>query len=191
MDASITWVSEATTAAGLYVGATRGRYANVLHVVAADPAAARDCLVAAMGRDRADRGLDTARTRAQTHAHPANTPGQALPAGWEQAVVPAGWRSMAELDAAEAEVEARYNQQMRALRDVAVTPDDNKRTAWASLVIFLDLNGAHWDPDPPDIDDSEATMMAIAAGKVDEAWVADWLRHRVAFSGPPAADVSG
>lgn len=70
-------------------------------------------------------------------------------------------------------------------------PDGNKRTAWASLVIFLDLNGAHWDPDPPDIDDSEATMMAIAAGKVDEAWVADWLRHRVAFSGPPAADVSG
>jgi len=31
---SLTWVGEATSAAGLYVGATRGRYANTVHVVA-------------------------------------------------------------------------------------------------------------------------------------------------------------
>lgn len=30
-------------------------------------------------------------------------------------------------------------------------PDGNKRAAWMSLVMFLDLNGAHWDPDPPDV----------------------------------------
>ena len=29
--------------------------------------------------------------------------------------------------------------------------DGSKRTAWASLVMFLDLNGVNWDPDPPDI----------------------------------------
>ena len=32
VDRSVTWVSEATTAGGLYVGATRGRYDNTLHV---------------------------------------------------------------------------------------------------------------------------------------------------------------
>jgi death-on-curing protein len=41
--------------------------------------------------------------------------------------------------------------------------DGNKRAAWASLVMFLDLNGAHWNPDPPDVDDAEAAMLAIAA----------------------------
>lgn len=60
-------------------------------------------------------------------------------------------------------------------------PDGNKRAAWASLVMFLDLNGALWDPDPPDTDDAEAAMLAVAAREVDEAWVADWLRARVRF----------
>lgn len=70
----MTWVSDATTAGGLYVGATRGRYANVLHVVAADPGDARNCLVAAIGRDRADRGLDTARHKAAATPPPPPAP---------------------------------------------------------------------------------------------------------------------
>lgn len=57
-------------------------------------------------------------------------------------------------------------------------PDGNKRAAWASLVLFLDLNGWRWEPDPPDVDDAEAAMIAVAAGEVDEAWFADWLRVR-------------
>ena len=28
-------------------------------------------------------------------------------------------------------------------------PDGNKRAAWAALVMFIDLNSGHWDPDPP------------------------------------------
>lgn len=60
-------------------------------------------------------------------------------------------------------------------------PDGNKRAAWASLVMFLDLNGAVWDPDPPDTDQSEVAMLAIAAHEVDETWVAEWLRTRVCF----------
>ncbi len=68
VDAWVTWVSDATTAAGLYVGAGRGRYGNILHVVAADEGEARRRLVVAMVRDRADRGLDAARARLK-HAH--------------------------------------------------------------------------------------------------------------------------
>ena len=58
-------------------------------------------------------------------------------------------------------------------------PDGNKRAAWASLVLFLDLNGATWDPDPPNVDEAEVAMLAVAAREVDEAWLADWLRQRV------------
>ena len=42
-------------------------------------------------------------------------------------------------------------------------PDGNKRAAWAALILFLDLNDGTWDPDPPDVDDAEAAMLAIAA----------------------------
>jgi len=56
--------------------------------------------------------------------------------------------------------------------------DGNKRAAWASLVMFLELNDMVWDPDPPDVDESEATMLALAAHEVDENWLADWLRPR-------------
>jgi death on curing protein len=62
-------------------------------------------------------------------------------------------------------------------------PDGNKRAAWAALVLFIDLNDGVWDPDPPDIDEAEQAMLAIAAGDVDEAWTAQWLHERVRFKG--------
>ncbi|MDA8283297.1 MAG: Fic family protein [Actinomycetota bacterium] len=58
-------------------------------------------------------------------------------------------------------------------------PDGNKRAAWAALVLFLDLNRIVWSPDPPDVDDAEQAMLAVAAHEVDESWFADWLRQRV------------
>ena len=58
-------------------------------------------------------------------------------------------------------------------------PDGNKRAAWAALVVFLDLNEIVWSPDPPDVDDAEQAMLAVAAHEVDESWFADWLRRRV------------
>jgi death-on-curing protein len=58
-------------------------------------------------------------------------------------------------------------------------PDGNKRAAWAALLMFVDLNGGIWDPDPPDVDEAEQAMLALAAGEVDEGWLADWLRERV------------
>jgi death-on-curing protein len=58
-------------------------------------------------------------------------------------------------------------------------PDGNKRASWASLVMFVDLNGGRWDPDPPDVDDAVDVMFAVAAHEFDEAQFADWLRQRV------------
>lgn len=60
-------------------------------------------------------------------------------------------------------------------------PDGNKRAAWAALVLFIDLNDGVWDPDPPDVDEAEAAILAVAAHDVDEAWFADWLRARIRF----------
>jgi prophage maintenance system killer protein len=44
--------------------------------------------------------------------------------------------------------------------------------------MFLDLNGVQWEPDPPNVDEAEAAMLAVAAHEVDGVWVADWLRAR-------------
>lgn len=63
-------------------------------------------------------------------------------------------------------------------------PDGNKRSAWASLILFIDLNGGWWDPDPPDVDDAERAMLDVASGLVDEPWLAGWLRERVRFADP-------
>lgn len=60
-----TLLSESFDAAGVYVGMTRGRNLNVLHVVADSLADAREQFADAMERDRADRGLQVATTDAQ------------------------------------------------------------------------------------------------------------------------------
>ena len=60
-------------------------------------------------------------------------------------------------------------------------PDGNKRAAWAALVMFIDLNGGRWTPDPPDVDDAFSMMIAVAAGERDEDDVANWLKMSVAF----------
>lgn len=56
-------------------------------------------------------------------------------------------------------------------------PDGNKRAAWACLVLFIELNDGSWNGERPDTDDA----LAVAARKVDEAWLADWLRERITF----------
>ena len=62
--ASHTLLTDSTSAASVYVGMTRGRNENLLHVVAEDIGEARAQFVAAMERDRADRGLVDATQRA-------------------------------------------------------------------------------------------------------------------------------
>lgn len=61
---SRTFLTEATSAAGVYVGMTRGREQNRLHVIADDLADARAQFITAMERDPADRGLDHATAQA-------------------------------------------------------------------------------------------------------------------------------
>src|SRR5690606_22502739 len=61
---SHTVLDEAISAAGLYVGLTRGTHDNTLHIIADTEAEAREQFVTAMTRDRADRGLDHATTEA-------------------------------------------------------------------------------------------------------------------------------
>jgi len=62
-------LSDEMDAAGLYVGMTRGRTANVLHVVAVDQQDAREQFIDAFGRDSADRGLDEARKQVERDMH--------------------------------------------------------------------------------------------------------------------------
>ena len=58
-------------------------------------------------------------------------------------------------------------------------PDGNKRAAWTALRYFIVANGWSWDPRPA-VDDAEATVLAIAAGELDEAGTANWLRRHLA-----------
>jgi hypothetical protein len=60
-----TLLSGSLDAAGLYVGMTRGRNVNVLHIVADSLDEARDLFIDALERDRADRGLQVATADAQ------------------------------------------------------------------------------------------------------------------------------
>jgi hypothetical protein len=122
VDRSITWVGEATTAGGLYVGVTRGRYDNRLHVLAEDRDEARAQIVRAGERDRADRGLDVARTRAEADA--VAVVARAEPE--RQRFDPSDWRTAAELDAAARKVEARLAVGLRTLQEVAVMSDERR-----------------------------------------------------------------
>jgi exodeoxyribonuclease V alpha subunit len=144
---SVTSVGSATSAGGLYVGATRGRYDNTLHLVAEDREAARAQLVAALGRDRADRGLDVARARAEAESsrtelraerHVEQAPGEPRPSEPRPpepdppappVIDPALWRTKAELDQREGQVELGFTLSMRTLHPVAVMPDDERRRA--------------------------------------------------------------
>ena len=59
-------------------------------------------------------------------------------------------------------------------------PDGNKRAAWATLAIFIELNELKWDPDPPDVSDAEAIMISIAAHEIEEGDVVNWLQNKLA-----------
>ncbi|UOR00403.1 AAA family ATPase [Leucobacter allii] len=64
VNASHTVLTDALDAAGIYVGMTRGREMNTLHIVATDLDNAKQQFVDALVRDRADRGLGDATERA-------------------------------------------------------------------------------------------------------------------------------
>jgi len=52
--------------------------------------------------------------------------------------------------------------------------DGNKRTAFVAVELFLALNGRELSA--PDTD-AVLTMLAVAAGKLNETGFAEWIRH--------------
>lgn len=56
--------------------------------------------------------------------------------------------------------------------------DGNKRTAWVVARLFLALNGHRLAFEAKDAIDA---MLALAAGELGEAEMADWLRERLGF----------
>ena len=52
-------------------------------------------------------------------------------------------------------------------------PDGNKRLAWVTMVVLLDLNGVQLHRAD---DDAVRTMLAVAAGQMTEEQLAEWLR---------------
>ena len=54
--------------------------------------------------------------------------------------------------------------------------DGNKRLSWGCLNMFVSLNGQWLEATA---DDAVTTMLAVAAGELDEAGMAKWLSLRV------------
>lgn len=59
-------------------------------------------------------------------------------------------------------------------------PDGNKRVAYLAVVEFLARNRVEWKP--PSVEETVAVIEGVAAGKVTERELADWLRASQAAS---------
>lgn len=55
-------------------------------------------------------------------------------------------------------------------------PDGNKRLAWQALRMFCALNGRELSVTT---DEAVATMLAVAAGEIEESQLADWIGTRL------------
>lgn len=53
--------------------------------------------------------------------------------------------------------------------------DGNKRAAWVTLRLFIDMNGWTWNP-YPSVDESEQAVLSVASGEWNEERTAEWLR---------------
>ena len=56
--------------------------------------------------------------------------------------------------------------------------DGNKRAAWTSLRMFLELNGWSWEP-YPSVDEAEHAVLCVASGEWAEEQAAAWLRGMI------------
>jgi death-on-curing protein len=60
--------------------------------------------------------------------------------------------------------------------------DGNKRAAFASIIVFLGLNGVEFAPTP---ETATAMILSLAAGEISEEELARWIEDNVpAQSGP-------
>lgn len=53
-------------------------------------------------------------------------------------------------------------------------PDGNKRAAWVTLRVFVEINDWTWQPYPT-VDEAEQAVLAIAAGEWDHQRIRSWL----------------
>ena len=53
--------------------------------------------------------------------------------------------------------------------------DGNKRAAWVTLRLFVEMNGWAWSP-YPGVDEAEQAVRAVASSTWDEEKTAEWLR---------------
>ena len=126
-DASLTLVGEVTSAGGLYVGATRGRFENLVHVVAEDEEDARAKLVAALERDRPivdSTSPGRALKPIQWWSPPLRSAPRPPKAGDEDG--PASWRSASEVDRAERAIDVALARGLGFLRDLPHVPDEDR-----------------------------------------------------------------
>ena len=53
--------------------------------------------------------------------------------------------------------------------------DGNKRAAWVTLRVFVEMNDWFWAP-YPDVNEAEQAVLAVASSAWDEEKTAEWLR---------------
>ena len=158
-----TVLSDALDAAGVYVGMTRGREANVLHLVAEDLTDARVQFIEAMQRDRADRGLDEATGRAREAVRGLVAEGPAklvikelarleLEAERAERAAAAWGRAAARLDRQTAEHTAEADESGTALQTAREHADLVRTQVTTSLTVAAEADGR----DYLDAFDSEA-----------------------------------
>lgn len=61
-------------------------------------------------------------------------------------------------------------------------PDGNKRAAWVSLRLFIEINGWSWKP-TPSVDDAEQAVLAIASGDWTQDEMTVWLGNHLSAPG--------
>lgn len=59
--------------------------------------------------------------------------------------------------------------------------DGNKRIAFVTMAVFLELNGVELEADEAEV---VTVMLGLAAGGLDEERLAAWVRARIATAGP-------
>lgn len=64
--------------------------------------------------------------------------------------------------------------------------DGNKRAAWVTLRLFIDMNGWSWNP-YPSIDEAEQAVLSVASGEWNEERTAEWLRNYLTAPRAPAS----
>jgi death-on-curing protein len=62
-------------------------------------------------------------------------------------------------------------------------PDGNKRAAWVTLRVFIEINEWTWQPYPT-VDEAERAVLAIAAGEWEHPRISNWLGAHLTRTSP-------